>query len=976
MAERIETVGRSGRLRPWLLVLWLAFVAAVAVAVTLDVSRLQDEAGQRGEVSALLLHLEAGTYDQRLAEQHALVDPRRLGDARATIARASRRLAADVERIDSLDPDRDIIPTAGRLASYEGALRQVLALIGDGRIAQARQNDDRSVTPLFEHLVRGLEVLAPKEGAEADQAQKAAQRRSILSPLVGIVGILVPLFAVVALRRRARRAGAREQLLQQSERRFRALVQNASDTILVIDGDGTVKTAQGSAGELLGYATEDLVGTQLWRIVHPADVGLAKAFCSEAAGSQRSGESMEWRLAQVDGSWSHCEVAAADLTDDPAVGGVMLTIRDVSRRKELEQQLRHRAFHDPLTQLPNRALFLDRAEHALVREKREGGAIAVLFVDLDDFKVVNDRLGHAVGDELLLEAARRLSACVRSADTVARLGGDEFGALIEDVMSASEPVQVAERMVAALREPFTLGGEQYTVGASVGVVVSDGAGDNADELMRRADLAMYAAKAHGKSRYELFDSALERAYDGRAGQDDASAGDRVTFFLRSEEQRAEIESLLARDDSPEIVVQPLLDLRTGRVAGYEALSRFAGSQRPPNAWFSQAHRFALGSRLEARAIERALALPGRPEGTYLSINVSPSALVSGEVWEVLPPDLSGLVVEVTENELAFSNDTLTGAIGRLRARGARLAVDDAGAGYAGLKQLMHLDPDLIKLDRTIVTELSRHPTKAALVEAIARYARRIGAMVCAEGVELIEDLRALVELDVTYAQGWAIARPGPAWPGIERAAQVACDVRDDVLAEAPVANGPESGERILERIVAELSAVDSRPALNRCLGTVVRDLDADEVHICTLDPTGTYLETVSDVGSVLEGTRWLMSDFPTTERVLREQEAVQVSVRDPDADPAESDLLEVQGIASMLMVPILYGGRTVGLLEVYAVDERPWSRGEVYRARIIAYQLGAVLQRLDAAAEHVDSKPERSPTLDEVAGMRARAQPG
>jgi EAL domain-containing protein (putative c-di-GMP-specific phosphodiesterase class I) len=384
----------------------------------------------------------------------------------------------------------------------------------------------------------------------------------------------------------------------------------------------------------------------------------------------------------------------------------------------------------------------------------------------------------------------------------------------------------------------------------------------------------------------------------------------------------------------------------------------------------------VGSRLEARAIERALALPGRPEGTYLSLNLSPSALVSEEVWEVLPEDLSGLVIEITENELAFSSETLTAAIDRLRGRGAQLAVDDAGAGYAGLKQLMHLDPDLIKLDRTIVTELSRHPTKAALVEAIARYARRIGAVVCAEGVELIEDLRALVELDVTYAQGWAIARPGPAWPAVERAAQVACDVRDDVLAEPPAANGPESGERILERIVAELSAVDTRPALNRCLGMVARDLDADEVHICMLDPSGTYLETVSDVGSVLEGTRWLVSDFPTTEHVLREQEAVQVSVRDPEADPSEIELLDVQGIASMLMVPILYGGRTVGLLEVYATDERPWSRGQVYRARIIAYQLGAVLQRLDAAAEAFASRPERSPTLDEVAGMRARAQPG
>jgi diguanylate cyclase (GGDEF)-like protein/PAS domain S-box-containing protein len=788
--------------------------------------------------------------------------------------------------------------------------------------------------------------------------------------LVGIVGILVPLVAILSLRRRAERSAAREELLHQSERRFRALVQNASDAILVLDREGTVKAAHGSANELVG---RDLVGSSLWRLVHPSDVTLARAFCAEAAGSRTVGETMDLRLTQPDGSWAHCEVAAADLIDDPAVGGVVFTIRDVSRRKELEEQLRHRAFHDPLTHLPNRALFLDRAEHALAREQREGGAVAVLFVDLDDFKIVNDRFGHAVGDELLIEASRRLSACVRSADTVARLGGDEFGALIEGVMSASEPVQVAERMVGAMREPFVLAGIRQTVGASIGVVVSDGSGEGADELMRRADLAMYAAKAHGKGRYELFDSALERAYDGRRDANGEPTGDRVTFFLRSEEQRAEVESLLAREDSPAIVLQPYLDLRTGRVAGYEALSRFPGSERPPNAWFSQAHRFALGGRLEARALERALALPDRPPGTDLSLNLSPSALVSDEVWAVLPDDLSGLVIEITENELAFSKEPLSAAIDRLRERGARLAVDDAGAGYAGLKQLMRLDPDVIKLDRTIVTDVSRHPTKAALVEALARYARRIGAVVCAEGVETLEDLRTLVELDVTYAQGWAIARPAPRWPRVSLAAQVACGATEPSLtARTPEEDGPESGERILERIVGALSAVRSRSALTGCLDMIVRDLESDEVHICMLDSTRTYLETVSDVGSALEGTRWLVADYPTTERVLRKQETLQVHARDPDADPAEVELLEVQGIASMLMVPILYGGETVGLLEVYAFDERPWSRGQVYRARIIAYQLGAVLQRV-ASTEGRRRPPDRSPTLDEVVALRAEA---
>jgi diguanylate cyclase (GGDEF)-like protein/PAS domain S-box-containing protein len=733
---------------------------------------------------------------------------------------------------------------------------------------------------------------------------------------------------------------------------------------------GIIRAVHGAAVALPGHDQGALVGTPLWGLIHPDDQLLAKTLLERATGA--GGEAGEWRVAHPDGSWSHCEVGIADLTADAAVRGLVLTLRDVSRRKELEDQLRHRAFHDPLTQLPNRALFLDRAEHALARERREGGAVAVLYIDLDQFKEINDRLGHAVGDDLLVEAAQRLQACVRAVDTAARLGGDEFGILVEDVMSAGEAVQVAERLLATMSEPFVAGGCEHQLRASIGVVVSDGSGEGADELMRRADVAMYAAKSHGEGRYELFDSALAHAFD-RSEDAATGVGERITFFVRGEEQRAEVESLLARTDAPEMVVQPMIDLRTGLVAGYEALARFPGSDRPPNAWFSQAHRHGLGTVLEARAVERALALTDRPERVFLSMNLSPSALISEEVWSALPEDLSGVVIEITENELASRRDSLDAGIERLRRRGARLAVDDAGAGYAGLKQLTYLDPDLIKLDRTLVTDVSRHPSKAALIESFARYAERTGAQVCAEGVETFDDLRVLAELDVTYAQGYVIARPGPGWPAVSVEAQAACAVADLSLV-AEWSSGPQSEERVLERIVAELSGVRSRPALHACLERVAANLNADELHITMLDPTASYLVTVSGLGSSLEGTEWLLADYPETQHVLREQQTRQVMTRDPQADPAEVELLRAQGIASMLMVPILYGGNTVGLLEAYASDERPWSRGQIYRARIIPYQVGAVLQRLGAASE-VDATPapERSAPITEVLAKRRLA---
>ncbi|MEA2333211.1 MAG: hypothetical protein QOH58_3349 [Thermoleophilaceae bacterium] len=959
---------RTRRAAPrWLLVLWLPLVATVVAAVMMDVTRLQAEALERHEVAELLAHVKAGAFEQRLAASQAFADPRRVDEARDRVREAGADVAADLAKLQLLDTGGEQRGVVELATTYGIALGVELDLIEAREPARARVLDARTVTTL-DRLVDEIELARPRARADAVSVEATARRRSVMSVLIGLVGILLPLAGIFHLRRRGRSASAREHRLEQSERRFRALVQNASDAILVLAGNGVIRAAHGASDAILGYDSGTLASTQLWDIVHPDDVLLAQALCGKAVGARAGGESAEWRIAHADGSWCHCEVAVADLTDDPAVSGLVLTLRDVSRRKELEEQLRHRAFHDPLTQLPNRALFLDRAEHALAREQREGGAVAVLFVDFDDFKLVNDRLGHAVGDELLEQAAQRLRACVRSADTAARLGGDEFGVLIEGVMSASEPVQTAERLLATIGEPFMVAGRVHSLRVSIGIAVSDGAGDDADDLMRRADVAMYAAKAHGEGRYELFDAALEEAFD-RGERVDTAAGDRFTFFMRGEEQRAEVESVLARAEAPQMVVQPLLDLRSGLVAGYEALARFPGSDRPPNAWFSQAHRHGLGCRLEARAVERALALGGRPAGAFLSLNLSPSALVSDEVWAVLPEDLSGVVVEVTENELASRRESLDAALARLRVRGALLAVDDAGAGYAGLKQLMNLDPDLIKLDRTLVMDVSRHPTKAALIEAFASYANRTGAEVCAEGVESLEDLRVLAELDVTYAQGYAIARPGAGWPEVAPEAQAGCTPAEVGLASA-AHGGPESGDRVLERIVGELSAVRTRGALHAALVKVAGNLDSDELHISVLDSTGTYLECVSGLGSALEGTRWLLSEYAETEQVLRAQETRQVVARDPDADPMEVELLRVQGIASMLMVPILYGGETVGLLEAYAAEERPWSRGQIYRARIIAYQLGAVLQRVGAATHAGTAVPRHSTGLDDIEARR------
>lgn len=255
---------------------------------------------------------------------------------------------------------------------------------------------------------------------------------------------------------------------------------------------------------------------------------------------------------------------------------------------------------------------------------------------------------------------------------------------------------------------------------------------------------------------------------------------REVVLLSSAEQQDQVRALLDSENALTPVFQPIVELATGRIGGYEALTRFQQTEpmRPPGLWFAQARRCGLGAALEARAIERSLAVPGRPPGTFLSINVSPAVLLSPEIAGVLPADLSELVIELTEDDLFSKDETLDVALAELRGRGARIAVDDAGAGYAGLQELIRIKPDILKLDRSLIQGLHHDGAKIALLEALTRFATTTGAAVCCEGVEEIEELRTLAQLDVTYVQGYVLARPAPAWPGI------ATEVARETTAEA------------------------------------------------------------------------------------------------------------------------------------------------------------------------------------------------
>lgn len=385
---------------------------------------------------------------------------------------------------------------------------------------------------------------------------------------------------------------------------------------------------------------------------------------------------------------------------------------------------------------------------------------------------------------------------------------------------------------------------------------------------------------------------------------------------------------MLRNGGPELVAQPILDLGTGEVSGYEALSRFPfPPYSRPEDWFSAAMRSGLGPILEARAIAAALDLGrSRPSGTTLSVNVSPTVLDTRELEQVLPKDLSGLQFEVTEHELSGDADTFLATLGRLRDRGAQIAVDDVGEGYAGLKRLMRIRPDVLKLDRALVHGVSAEPQKAALLEAVVFYAARTGARVCAEGVETIEDLVTIAELDVAMAQGWVVGHPSPDFAAASASATALC--ASNRLCEVTDAREPRAGHAIdVAGLLHQLSHATNMSTVDTVISS------AGGLVGCTV----VRVRLIGDL---------LLDRGPTTERVLSEHILGQVLAATAQRGTREHRVLTSAGCDSLLMLPLVSAGSTLGVLECLRPNVRPWSHAEVRTARTIAAAIGPVVDNV------------------------------
>ena len=622
----------------------------------------------------------------------------------------------------------------------------------------------------------------------------ASQDHLSSDPLIGVLivagdehDLLLLRDTLATLAAQAALAAARVTLAQEVNRRnsemyFRTLVQNASDVILILDEDDGVRYASPSADQVLGLP--DLEGSLLVDLVPPQDSHAVVETLGRIRRGEYQSKREHWRMVRADRSSIEVEVRWSDLREEATVGGVVLTLRDVTEQRKLERELTHQAFHDSLTNLANRVLFQDRVNHALAQAQRDGTVVGVLFIDVDDFKVINDIHGHGVGDELLVALSLRLQTTVRASDTAARIGGDEFALLVEGSVTTEGVERFTEHVMTVFAEPFQLSVGPMSTFASIGVATTEDSIDSV-ELLAHADLALYSAKMAGKRQWRRYHPEMQSGMAERANLQEALDSSTIeTSFM--------------------VLYQPIVELASGKIAGFEALVRWPHSTRGmvmPEQFITLAEESGQIVPLGAWVLDQAAAEAVRWEASllrggtadrnvpYISVNVSPRQFRDDEFYNVVRRalDLSGiepssLVLELTESVLMYNDERILAEMNSLTDLGIRIAIDDFGTGYSSLSYLREFPISVLKIDKSFVDELGRSPEQYALVEGITHLADTLGLTVIAEGVENVRQQESLISMGCRLAQGYLFAEPVSA----EEAEQLVLAPPLGRLAELPV----------------------------------------------------------------------------------------------------------------------------------------------------------------------------------------------
>ena len=585
---------------------------------------------------------------------------------------------------------------------------------------------------------------------------------------------LVLLFDVYAVYQNVQLHRIRRQLAER-EQLFQLISENAADMIALVDCDGRRLYNSPAYQKVLGYSPEELKATSSTEQIHPDDrARVLKA--AEKARLSGQGERVEYRIRHKDGSWRTLESTSCAIRNAKGQTEKLVIVnRDITERKRAEEMLVHNAFHDGLTNLPNRALFLDRLQHALtLSKKRSNYKFAVLLIDVDDFRIINDSLGHTAGDELLIQIGQRLKDSVRQVDTVsrprasevlgrptnddtlARLGGDEFTILLDDIRDPIEAVRVAERVQAELATPFVVNHQEIVISASIGIASSTSPHTQAEDLLRDADIAMYRAKRAGKARCEVSDTAMH-----------ANAVKRL---------RLETDLRKALDQGEfRVYYQPIVSLQTGKITGFEALTRWQRPEGilPPIEFIAVAEEIGLIIPMNRQLLREACQhlrswqseFPSSPPLT-MSVNITSREFAQPDLASEIRKSLEQtgvdpgcLQLEITET-IAMGDAEKSGhVLAQLKATGIGLSIDDFGTGYSSLSRLRRIPVDTLKIDRAFISHMDSDPESREIVRIIIMLAHNLGLKVVAEGAETEEHINLLKQLNCEMAQGYFFSRP-------------------------------------------------------------------------------------------------------------------------------------------------------------------------------------------------------------------------
>ncbi len=643
------------------------------------------------------------------------------------------------------------------LDNYSASAGRQWILMQVGNFDEAKQADFQAVGPQFDLMQHQVQIAIEAEDKWAQGVALRARNELLAAAVLAATAVLILFLRLKRQEHLGQLQETERNVLRESEERFRALTEQSTDIILIADPSGQIKYASPSVHTVLAVHGDSLVGTNMMDLVHPDD--FAKTMSTEPRSvAYHQNTIIEFRLRHADGGWLHFECVVRNLIQHKNIGGIVYNARDITERKHAQEELLFNATHDALTGLPNRALFLGRLQSVVDRMKRHPDqAGAVLFIDIDDFKVVNDCYGHATGDVLLKEVSNRLRACMRSDGTIARMGGDEFTVLVEDITDPSDAIRVAERIQSSFTRPFLLEGHEVFKSTSIGIALTSPE-TSAEVVLQNADIAMYRAKDQGKACSELFDRTMHEQVMSRLLLEA-----KLRYALQNEELT--------------LHYQPIVAVDTGAVQGFEALLRWqpSGSNSiPPSTFVPVAEQCGLVVPISVWALKTACLEAASWQGRYpadpplyVGINISAKhfshAGFIGHVKDALEEsaiDPQCITIELTEslamNDVAATFQTMS----QLRTLGVKLSIDDFGTGYSSLSYLRRFPVDTLKIDQSFVATMDAE--NYAIVTTIVGLARNLDLKVVAEGVETTNQHQLLRLAGCGSAQGYLFAEPMPA----------------------------------------------------------------------------------------------------------------------------------------------------------------------------------------------------------------------